>query len=90
MFVARVPRLIAVALDLDDIALEAHPRTSRKADLDLDVGELSYDRRLSMAARRAADLFDYCSMYATASLLRERADAAEFEVNAAADFLDPQ
>ena len=60
-----------MALDLDDIALEAHPRTRRtKADLDGEVYELTYERRLSMAARRAADLFDYCSMYATASLLR--------------------
>jgi hypothetical protein len=27
--------------------------------------------RLSMAARRAAELFDYVSMFSTASLLRE-------------------
>jgi hypothetical protein len=35
------------------------------------VYELAYERRLSMAARRAADLFDYVSMFSTASLLRE-------------------
>ena len=47
-----------------------------------------YERRLSMAASRAADLFDYCSMYATASLLRELAEAEDFEVNVASDFLE--
>ena len=39
-----------------------------------------------MAARRAADLFDYCSMYATACFVRELAEAADFEVNIATDF----
>ena len=35
-----------MALDLDDIALEAHPRTPRtKADLDGEVHELTYERR---------------------------------------------
>ncbi len=76
-------------VDLDELELEARARTPRtKADLDLEVSELSYDRRLAMAARRAADLFDYCSMYATAALLRELAHAADFEVSAAAGFMD--
>ena len=52
------------------------------------MSELSYDRRLAMAARCAADLFDYCSMYSTAALLRELAHAADFEVSAAAGFLE--
>ena len=78
-------------VDLDDLDLEAQPRGPRtKADLDLEVSELSYDRRLAMAARRAADLFDYCSMYATAGLLRELADAADFDVNAAVAVLEPE
>ena len=79
-----------MALDLDDIALEAHSRTPRtKADLDVSVYELSYERRLSMAARREADLFDHVAMFSTASLLRELADAADSEVNAAVDFMEP-
>ncbi len=81
-----------MALDLDDdLALEAQSRTPRtKADLDLEVSELPYDRRLAMAARRAADLFDYCSMYTTAALLRELAHAADFEVSAASAFLESE
>ena len=76
-------------VDLDHLNLEAEPRGPRtKADLDIEVSELSYDRRLAMAARRAADLFDYCSMYATAALLRELAHAADFEVSAASDFME--
>ncbi len=76
-------------VDLDNIDLEAETRVPRtKADLDVEVSELSYDRRLAMAARRAADLFDYCSMYATAALLRELAHAADFEVSAATGFLE--
>ena len=51
--------------------------------------ELTYERRLSMAARRA-DLFDYVSMFSTASLLRELADAADFEVSAGAEFLEAE
>ena len=39
--------------------------------------ELGYERRLSMAARRAADLFDHVAMFSTASLLRELADATD-------------
>ncbi len=78
-------------VDLDELELEARVRTPRtKADLDLEVSELSYDRRLAMAARRAADLFDYCSMYATAALLRELAHAADFEANAASAFLEAE
>ena len=46
-------------VDLDNLDLEGPPRT--KAQLDFEVSDLTYDRRLSMAARRAADLFDYCS-----------------------------
>ncbi len=60
------------------------PRT--KADLDGEIYELAYDRRLSMAARRAPDSFDHAAMFSTASLLRELAEAADFEVNVASDF----
>ena len=80
-------------VDLDDLDLdlEAEPRGPRtKADLDLEVSELTYDRRLAMAARRAADLFDYCSMYATAALLRELADAADSFTTAATAILEPE
>ena len=78
-----------MTLDLDDIALEAHPRAPRtKADLDVEIYELTYERRLSMAARRAADPFDHVAMFSTASLLRELADMADFEVNAAAGSLE--
>ena len=80
-----------MALDLDDIPLETHLCTPRtKADLDLEVSELPYERKLSMAARRAADLFDYGSMYATAALLRQLAHAADFEVSAATGFLEAE
>ena len=73
------------------VDLEAQPRAPRtKADVDVEVSELSRDRRLAMTARRAADLFDYCSMYATATLLRELAHAAAFEVNAAAGFMEAE
>jgi hypothetical protein len=61
-----------------------------KAEVDSDVYELAYERRLSMAARRAADLFDHIAMFSTASLLRELADAADFEVSAAADFMETE
>ncbi len=60
------------------------PRT--KTELDGEIYELAYDRRLSMAARRAADLFDHVAMFSTASLLRELAEAADFEVNVASNF----
>ena len=41
-------------VDLDDVALEERSRTPRtKAGLDGGVYELTYERRLSMAARRA-------------------------------------
>ena len=56
-------------VDLDNLDLEGPPRT--KAQLDIEVSDLPFDRRLSMAARRAADLFDYCSMFSTASLVRQ-------------------
>ena len=76
-------------VDLDDLDLEAQPRGPRtKAGLDIEVAELAYDRRLAMAARRAADLFDYCSMYATPALLRELADAADSFTSPAAAVLD--
>ena len=64
------------------------PRT--KAELDGSVYELAYERRLSMAAGRAADLFDHVAMFSTAVLLRELADAADFEVNAASAFLEAE
>ena len=78
-------------VDLDDLNLEGRggaPAT--KADLDVQGSELSYDRRLAMAARRAADLFDYCSMYATAALLRELAYAADSLTTAASVVLEPE
>ena len=52
-----------------------------KTDVDIQVFEMAYERRLLMAARRAADLFDHVAMFSTASLLRELAEAADFEVN---------
>jgi hypothetical protein len=73
--------------DLFEYEQERPPRT--KADLDGDVYyELSQDRRLAMVARRAADLFDHCSMYSTAALLRQLATAADFQVTAAAGFME--
>ena len=57
-----------------------------KTDVDIQVFEMAYERRLLMAARRAADLFDHVAMFSTASLLRELAEAADFEVNVATDF----
>ena len=77
-------------VDFDELTSygDAPPRT--RAAIDTEVSELSYDRRLAMAARRAADLFDYCAMYATASLLRELSHAADFEVSAASAFLEPE
>ena len=36
----------------------------------------------------AGNLFDYCSMYATAGLLRELVHAADFEVTAASAVLE--
>ena len=59
-------------VDLDGFTYEEHPPRT-KAQLDVEVSALTYDRRLSMAARRAADVFDYCSMFSTASLLRRLA-----------------
>ena len=69
-------------VDLDDLALEEKSRAPRtKADVDGGVYQLGgYERRLSLAARRAADLFDHVPMFSTASLLRELADAADFNV----------
>jgi hypothetical protein len=58
-------------VDLDNIDLKGPPFRT-KAHVDQGVLELAYERRLSMAARRAADLFDV-SMHSTASLLRELA-----------------
>jgi hypothetical protein len=43
-----------------------------------------------MAARRTADLFDHCAMYATASLLRELSHGADFEVSAATAVLEAE
>jgi hypothetical protein len=78
-------------VDLDDLNLEAGGRPpATKADLDIEVSELAYDRQLAMAARRAADLFDYCSMCATAGLLRELADAADSFTTAASAVLEPE
>jgi hypothetical protein len=73
---------------LDDLLAgeDEVPRT--KAALDTDVLELGREQRLAMAARRTADLFDHCSMYATAGLLRELARAADFELNASLQFFD--
>jgi hypothetical protein len=76
--------------DFDDFALHEQPRLRTKADVDVEVAELSQERRLAMAARRAADLFDYCSMYSTASLLRELAHAADFELNTASAILEAE
>ena len=76
---------------VDDLDLEAQPRGPRtKADLDLEVSELAYDRRLAMAARRVADLSITTRCNATASLLRELAHAADFEVSAAAGFMESE
>lgn len=76
-------------VDIDEFTYEEHPPRT-KAQLDVEVSDLTYDRRLSMTARRAADLFDYCSLFSTASLLRQLARAADFEVSTAADFLESQ
>ena len=65
-------------------------RAAQEAELDVEVSDLTYDRRLSMAARRAADLFDYCSIFSTASLLRQLARAADFEVSAASAVLEAE
>ncbi len=76
-------------VDFDDFTYEDRPPRTKR-EVDGSVFELNHERRLSMAARRAADLFDYCSMYATASVLRELAEAADFEVKAASDFLNTE
>jgi hypothetical protein len=75
-------------VDFDELTSygDAPPRT--KADVDIEVSELSYDRRLAMAARRATDLFDHVAMFSTASLLRELPEAADFELNAASGFME--
>ena len=79
-------------VDLDGIALVESRTPRTKPDVDGGVYELNYEyeRRLSMAARRAADLFDYCSMFSTASLLRALARAADFEVSAASAGLEAE
>jgi hypothetical protein len=79
-------------LDFDDFDLEADaPRVPRtKADVDIEVWELSRERRLAMAARRAADVFSWVSMPATAALLRELAEAADSFTSAASAFLEPE
>jgi len=74
------------ALDALLASEDETPRT--KAALDTDVLELGREQRLAMAARRVADLFDHCAMYATAGLLRELAAAAYFEVYASLKFFD--
>jgi hypothetical protein len=57
-----------VAVNLDELDLrERAARPAHKADVDGGVLELSYDRRLAVAARRVADLFDQVSMFSTAS-----------------------
>ena len=61
-----------------------------KAGLDIEVSGFPYDRRLSMTVRRAADLFDCVSMFSTASLMRELAHAANFEVSASTAFLEAE
>ena len=77
-------------VDLDDIALEGSLTPRTKAQFDTEVSELPFDRRLSMTARRAADLFEYVSMHWTASLLRELARAADLEVSAASAVMEAE
>ena len=44
----------------------------------------------SLARPACADLFNHVAMFSTASLLRELAEAADFEVNAAAGFMETE
>ena len=51
------------------------------------MSELIYERRLAMAARRAADLFSWVSMPAAAAPLGELAEAADSCTQAASTVL---
>ena len=76
-------------IDFDEFTYEEHPPRT-KAALDVDVSHLTYRRRQSMTGRRAANMFDYCSMLTTASMLRQLPRAADFEVSAASAALEAE
>jgi hypothetical protein len=77
-------------LDEDDLLLEQQRPLRTKADVDLEVGDLPRERRLGMAARRAADVFSWARMPATASLLRELAYELDLPSRIAEDFFKPE
>jgi hypothetical protein len=77
-------------LDEDDLLLERQAPLRTKADVDLEIGDLPRQRRLGMAARRAADVFSWARMPATASLLRELAYELDLPSRIAEDFLKPE
>jgi hypothetical protein len=56
---------LGAVLDFDDLDFEERPPRT-KAAVDVEVLQLGREQRLAMTARRAADLFDHVSMYATA------------------------
>ena len=56
----------------------------------MSISEMLYERRLAMAARRAADLFSWVSMPATAALLRELAEAADSFTTAATTIFETE
>jgi hypothetical protein len=77
-------------LDEDDLLLEQQRPLRTKADVDLEIGDLPRERRLGVAARRAADVFSWARMPATASLLRALAYEVDLPGRIAADFLEPE
>ena len=77
-------------VDLDDLTFDAKvrvrgPRPTRRRRVGALIGPPAGD-----GARRAADLTDCCSMYSTAALLRDLADAAGSQVSAAARVMDSE
>ena len=78
-------------VDLDDLALEKRSYTPRRRGASTAVCTSSHTTagcRWRLDARRT--LFDHLAMFSTASLLRELANAADFEVNAATGFMEAE
>jgi hypothetical protein len=68
--------------------LEDPEPSKTRADVDAEVGELFYERRLSMTARRASDVFVWAGMFSTAHLLRALADEVDTPAQPAANFFN--
>jgi hypothetical protein len=64
---------------LDDLLAAENEVPRTKAALDSEVCELSQEQQLAMTARRAADLFDHCSMYATGRTAARARTAADLD-----------